>query len=1040
MISRGHPNDRPSLSFSRIRLSQFRSFATLDVSLAPEPGVLIVHGSNGLGKSSLFTGLEWALTDQIDHFRDAQGVKKVGNYLTRWRDDATGRSSVTMDFSDGGTIERFIASPDATASVLGGSVQDIVGYLRAPGWTQKISALEQYLLLTHFLGQSALSRLTHRDSAERFDILKEAAQSGEIEAISNILHGKGNTVAARAFARRAEMFDREADEFRKLLDAEASLWIGANDSGVLDDAQALVLSRVISDLLLMAAGHPDTGALFDADANSVGGLAARLLDAKEKLRRESAAVDRARSLVEESRRQHATLVTLQAGLIETNDQLKRAGDALERALRKRDDTARRREEISTRIAHSRNKRDRLLMLRETQAALNDMLVRLRSLNEAHDSAMARLTQARARYENATRREKIMTRVEDEARREAELLSVRRAELERIDQWLDSANSIDAMERALQLSEAANPGIEQQLAQAEADTQALNLSVDAQQRTFAMLQSTYGNLSNAVASIAVHLPSGTCDCPVCETHFDDAADLRSRVAGAAERLAPALFDQEAALAASLRQRDILLRRVAEFQSTQSQLRQQRSTLNETRARAAALLSGIDQTAISLEMRTGVAQSLPKIEWRLGRKVHWLELLRRAAEVLNSSRVALQERDEAQRDVSSTVAEMTDLRIGIEQANADIRGVHASLKITQPNLVDIDAQLLEAGRVLDGDAEEAEAISAELNAVTVTIDSLNASIAAASARRGELARQRAAADVKVLEIRGKWQAMYPAAPEPEEGVLEEETQKQHSRGTLMQEAEDALQRLRAGRNVWATQVAHRDALEALRSAVDAPPNSGREVIRDAATILLSAKKASAASTRETREIARAASIDLFDELDEFNAEYIQPLDFLMKQINQAILCDPRVGIDLQVKKKRIEQIAAKTGEVPNWVGDIDPIFVHSEGQMAALAVSMLCAASLTFPWSRWRSLVLDDPLQHNDAIHAAAFADFMGNLVAEKGYQILLSTHDLGQAEFLKRKFDARKISCATLSLLGSGRGGVEWDLKPAREAKRELANG
>ena len=82
-----------NIYLSGIRLSQFRSFGDLDIKLPAAPGVLIVYGSNGLGKSSLFDGLEWALTDGIDHFREARGVEKIGNYLSRWRDDPVGRTS-----------------------------------------------------------------------------------------------------------------------------------------------------------------------------------------------------------------------------------------------------------------------------------------------------------------------------------------------------------------------------------------------------------------------------------------------------------------------------------------------------------------------------------------------------------------------------------------------------------------------------------------------------------------------------------------------------------------------------------------------------------------------------------------------------------------------------------------------------------------------------------------------------------------------------------------------------------------------------------
>jgi ABC-type nitrate/sulfonate/bicarbonate transport system ATPase subunit len=77
-----------------------------------------------------------------------------------------------------------------------------------------------------------------------------------------------------------------------------------------------------------------------------------------------------------------------------------------------------------------------------------------------------------------------------------------------------------------------------------------------------------------------------------------------------------------------------------------------------------------------------------------------------------------------------------------------------------------------------------------------------------------------------------------------------------------------------------------------------------------------------------------------------------------------------------------------------------------------------------------LVLDDPLQHNDTIHAAAFADFVCNLVVSRGYQVLLSTHDRAQAEFLRRKMASRNLPCTVLNLLGAGQDGVEWTYRSA----------
>ena len=97
--------------------------------------------------------------------------------------------------------------------------------------------------------------------------------------------------------------------------------------------------------------------------------------------------------------------------------------------------------------------------------------------------------------------------------------------------------------------------------------------------------------------------------------------------------------------------------------------------------------------------------------------------------------------------------------------------------------------------------------------------------------------------------------------------------------------------------------------------------------------------------------------------------------------------------------------------------------SEGQLAANGFSILCAASIAYKWSNWRALLLDDPLQHNDIIHAAAFADVMRNLVEFEGYQLLMSSHDRAEGEFLFRKFDAAGLPCTMVTLTAPSREGV-----------------
>lgn len=80
---------------STLDVTEFRNFARLTVKLPSRPGAMLVHGTNGLGKSSLFDGLEWALTGKIDRFaQSARGTKEM-HYLRRWRAHADRPTAIT---------------------------------------------------------------------------------------------------------------------------------------------------------------------------------------------------------------------------------------------------------------------------------------------------------------------------------------------------------------------------------------------------------------------------------------------------------------------------------------------------------------------------------------------------------------------------------------------------------------------------------------------------------------------------------------------------------------------------------------------------------------------------------------------------------------------------------------------------------------------------------------------------------------------------------------------------------------------------------
>jgi exonuclease SbcC len=79
------------------------------------------------------------------------------------------------------------------------------------------------------------------------------------------------------------------------------------------------------------------------------------------------------------------------------------------------------------------------------------------------------------------------------------------------------------------------------------------------------------------------------------------------------------------------------------------------------------------------------------------------------------------------------------------------------------------------------------------------------------------------------------------------------------------------------------------------------------------------------------------------------------------------------------------------------------VASEGQLSGLGFGVQLAMATSFPWSRWRGLLLDDPLQYSDIVHTSNLVEVLRLLALQHGFQIFLSTHERSLADYVVRKF-------------------------------------
>ncbi|MBY5592871.1 AAA family ATPase [Rhizobium leguminosarum] len=1015
------------LYLRRLKLQEFRSFGQLDVPLPDGPGVLIVHGSNGLGKSSLFDGLEWALTGTIDHFPESKKKIPESQYLRRWNAAPERPTHIRLEFN-GGWIGRNVDAGLDTAGE-----QDLVGFFRHESWQNPIEHLERYFLLTHFLGQSTVSRMTHRDNKERWEFLQEPAQSERAKELVRLLHGHGASTPALAFRRRADDLLNRAQQLQTLLNQEEGAWDAAQLEGAIDDAAAQSEAEAIATELAQAMREvglskpPDVRLtlnmladnldLLQSNANDLWDARAIQLDRARVIQRErqTAAAGRA-ALVKEVTETEGRVVSAEALANTARAEADRSTAALFAA----------REEL----ANARLAMQSLARVADARAELGRLQIDLKAARTLGQSLLEEAKTANKRVERAHKRRRLAERLSERDRSAAAEIEALLRRRDAIEAAFKALAARDAAQAALDAEVERHPALEADLAAAAADLERAKQRVDDISDMLATARAATDAMTSALSEVSRHLQDDACACPLCGSDFDP-GELQRRARAASDRLAPVIVPLQDRLSDAERERDTCEKRRATLALAKARFDAAKTNVERYTTELAKAGDTIPVTSVLTD--TILADILAATELdsslageRRRRVNHWLNhpaiggtaaALAYWAEAMGQSNRLASLEETQRRTISESETAFNRAEVSLAKACGDA-AIPLDLSDSQIGLAHADAEAREqAAQKAESEASVA-AEKANANATTA-----GANFAAIKTlieqRRAHIADH----DRQLVAWNEEWAALGLAGTAMADGGLDSLTEALVAARARLASTRRRIDKLRDGRVVWLRQSQQRSALNALREALDAAPVAERDALRQSARKLQADYLARSAAIQRAKTIAQDASAEVTRRVQQFNRENLRPLNRLMSQINLSILSDQAIGLDLEVNRDSIEQRAVASN-APSFVSQLDPLFVHSEGQMAALAVSMLTAASLTFPWSRWPALIMDDPLQHNDVIHAAAFADMMRNLVRERGYQIFLSTHELAEAQFLRRKFQAAAIPCTMVHLTGQGSNGVE----------------
>lgn len=1011
-----------------LRDAQFSNFRVYGDSFTfefpPGPGVTLITGGNGLGKTSFFDGVEWALTNEVRRFNDSLLDKRRATLHPLTRVGAQQASHrVSLRFSDGSVIDRGNGFAREEA--------DIIRILKRADWAE-IGNLHGYLSITHFFGQASTQRFSLKKPSELWEALRGPAGVDRVNNLRERLGGQSMTRAFnRAIDQRIEQLEaanndlvswgaltKERDRSRRLASSERAI----SPSHIWEEASLLVRDII---------GTPDSLSWPFSDDHcppeAVLEHLSSLLDARSRRADtdRDMVIDLTRLLeeFESARSEMATLseqiAANEARLAMSREELGLGEIALREAARTSRDS-----ELQANVA--RDRQLALNMVATTAERLSRTTARRIQLRKQLLEAESTSARALSREQEIHALQEVASKQRAERQALADELS-RARERARLSGMLVGVRTEMALlqgsieeDRALELREShATRNAELD----EAHRLVVSLTIK-----LAKHDDRARAIVEAVTNLAHQLGHDDVSCPVCATPHPP-GELLALVQAQVARLS-----EDGSTASSLAV-DMAIARLEVEERTRrmneanaeltsiarlERLLADRRDLREELLRQLGDVGGLEGQEYSQDQVSRLEDELVAMNATLATT--------QMPETLAAELLEVQETRRAQETIcSSTLLLEADVDREVEACRSillrhpDLWDDGAGLVVDlSAEMQAVDQRYREAGEKATRDAGKLHATHSGREALLQEQVRATGVIAAMNARLAALTSD-------ISDERRRWtQAGMPGEPNAER--LAFWRREIEERSALLKPARATLEHLIAGFRIWLgneqLQKQEQEMAEKLTASGASSELAHQELlthrIEQASEQLRTARDAQAKVARVRTQINSMAGGYTDAVLKPLNETIGRFAKTLMTGSGSAINYTPH---HLSASSQLLPSVLRSNPDGTVKQLEMDPSHYFSEGQLSALSVAALLAASTTFEWSRWKGLLLDDPLQHNDVIHASAFMDLLRQMVQHLGYQIIVSTHDSAEAEFLGRKCASSGIPYVIHDLAPPGLDGL-----------------
>ncbi|MBX8488697.1 AAA family ATPase [Pseudomonas cichorii] len=973
-----------SITLSNIR--RFSAHTTIELS----QGATILLAPNGTGKTAFFEAIELGLTGKI---------LRLGDNLLPIIRDTQSTARVGLDFGD------------VQAAVEVNNIGDVerTGDLSPLFPDTNPDDIPFLLRLTHLLDQREGEWLVQADpkvagsQLARLPIGKDGTQvSSALGSIRRALTDKLKQAKSSL-----EVLETEFNEWQSLA-LERDL-AASQSQGALRSKENIAES--ISDIARQANSYDQLPAgllvppLGQDGLETVHDALEQLVQTKlDRLRDQITALTEVDGLI-------SRFVSEQARSEQLGSDLVVAKQALSQRIQDRTAVATRHEQFQQELVTAQDERDAIvqqLNRHVNESKAKETVEQRKQVLETADKTLATAETLASTL-----------RTEHESNQQLgvqhDLINRQRAALQQIDadllaarelvvRWEEAIEHVAQVAGAISDQEVKEDRLQEQLRTAVSSRTAAETEELAARSQHETLTSAADSIRQAVASIAAHLPADRGDCPLCgEEH--GAETLHKRVAKALEAIDPNVVDAERRVKKSA---DALRECTDAVALAEAELKACKGRIIELEHQQAGLLADIDDLKSSV-LLGGDTVKLAKESIRLREDANASAKLlldekqsnlapALEAHVIDKAKDAY---DSAARALDTARQERSEASSRLEQATAALAAITADAPPAQ-TLEELSlAQNQNTNQIVD--------LSAKVAAEKLALDRHQAQLSDLTSSVSGLETQLSDTQARLATVRAAWRLLSLAGDPTAEVASGHEAQLQSSAAELDRHSE-TLQTIKIEIGAWSK-------LEEARLTQGLLDRRRGELSEDAFTADLRQRV-------ENEQLEHKRLSQLSDAMDTLNQHLSTEIANVQKHVLavvprwQALLKrvvrDQRfTGTNLDFRSLYRKERAEVSVQVN---GEQFPVpVIASEAQLTDLQLTFLLSMALDHQWSSWRGLLLDDPTQHHDLVHAASVFDVLRDYIVDHGFQVVIATHDALQARYFMRKLQNDGIEARIWSL-------------------------